>query len=82
MGVKGLRTKLFTFEPTTGKGGGIYTFYTKADLDAYMASDLFKGENLANEDSESIISEASGTSQVSQAQSGILRSSSGLSGRP
>ena len=43
VGVKGLRTKLFTFQESTGKGGGIYTFFTKADLDAYMASDLFKG---------------------------------------
>jgi hypothetical protein len=39
--VPGLRTKSFTTVEGTDMGSGIYVFKTKADLDAYLQSDLF-----------------------------------------
>jgi len=41
-GPKGLRGKYFTWNAEKKVCSGFYTFVTKADLDAYMASDLFK----------------------------------------
>jgi hypothetical protein len=41
-GPKGLRGKYFTWNSEKNVCSGFYTFITKADLDAYMASKLFK----------------------------------------
>merc|ERR1712159_620076 len=41
-GPKGLRGKYFTWNSESNVCSGFYTFVTKADLDAYMSSDLFK----------------------------------------
>jgi len=41
-GPKGLRGKYFTWNSEKSVCSGFYTFVTKADLDAYMESDLFK----------------------------------------
>lgn len=41
-GPKGLRGKYFTWNSEKNLCQGLYSFVTRADLDAYMASDLFK----------------------------------------
>ena len=41
--VPGLRSKYFTITEDEQHGSGIYTFLTRADIDNYMQSDLFKG---------------------------------------
>jgi len=38
----GLRGKFFTYNEETQTCSGVYTFFDKASMDAYMASDLFK----------------------------------------
>lgn len=41
-GIKGLRTKEFTYREDANQAGyGFYTFTNKADLDAYMKSPTF-----------------------------------------
>ena len=40
--VPGLRSKYFTLTPDAKLCSGFYTFFDKASLDAYVASDLFK----------------------------------------
>lgn len=37
----GLHTKLFTYDPATSKGKGLYTWKSKAELDAYRAMPLW-----------------------------------------
>jgi len=41
--IPGLRHKYFTYNNETDVCGGVYVFYSQKDLDAYMATDLFKG---------------------------------------
>ena len=39
----GLVSKVWLADPTTGTYGGVYTWRSRADYEAYTRSDLFKG---------------------------------------
>src|SRR5690349_16105313 len=41
--VPGLQSKVWLADPATNTYGGVYTFASAADLDAFLASELFAG---------------------------------------